>query len=234
MKAALISEFTTIKNIFWQMVLTYFIVGLVFSVIAQSTLMLVGCLGAMTPIMLLFTLTAYDEQNGWERFRGCLPVSRGAIVQARYAILLLTSIALLLIAVALGMLIVNLVPLFEFVPEDIRAALAAENDLGTMLLVCGAGVGATLLMAALLLPFAMRYGQTRALRHAPLAFCALALAAVWILPNFANAGGTEALLAFLRDPGNGALIGIVAASVLAAVYVGSCALAMRLYRAKEL
>ena len=39
---------------------------------------------AMSPIMVMSSLAGFDNQNGWERYRATLPISRKDIICARY------------------------------------------------------------------------------------------------------------------------------------------------------
>ena len=41
-------------------------------------------ISAMSPIMAMTSLAGLDNQNGWERYRAALPISRKGIVSARY------------------------------------------------------------------------------------------------------------------------------------------------------
>lgn len=49
---------------------------------------------AMVPILVMFSLLGYDDQNGWLRYRAALPLARRDIVVGRYlAIVVCSSVA---------------------------------------------------------------------------------------------------------------------------------------------
>ncbi|MDO4443175.1 MAG: ABC-2 transporter permease, partial [Slackia sp.] len=96
MKAAFLSEFITSRNVLMQSLAIYAAASLVIGISMQSPTAMVACIGAMTPLMMVFTFCALDAANGWERFRATLPVSRAAIVASRYANVLAASVSMLL------------------------------------------------------------------------------------------------------------------------------------------
>ena len=110
MKAAILCEFASIRTILVQMVVIYLIVGVVVGVSIQSSIALVACIAAMTPFLAVFSLAAYDDANGWERYRACLPISRGAIVAGRYAAVLAITAFMALLAIAVALALANAAP----------------------------------------------------------------------------------------------------------------------------
>ena len=73
MKAMIVSDFAVLRSAILQLLGICAIIAL-FMGYAMGTL--VGgaaAITAMPPFMLLFSLAATDEQNGWERFRLTLP-----------------------------------------------------------------------------------------------------------------------------------------------------------------
>lgn len=237
MKAAIICEFTAIRNILVQMVFIYLIVGVVVGIAIQSSIALVACIAAMTPFLAVFSLAGYDEANGWERYRACLPISRGAIVAGRYATVLAITGAMALLAVAVALLLTLAAPYLPL-PAETSAVLSAEAN--PLLLLASAATGACLILAvtALMLPFIMRYGITKATRIAPVVVVLLfvlampaamdALAGMQAVPWLAD------LVVFVSDETNLPVIIAVAVIVMLALYAISCAVAVRMYRSKEL
>ena len=76
MKAMIVSDFAVLRSAILQLLGICAIIAL-FMGYAMGTL--VGgaaAIAAMPPFMLLFSLAATDEQNGWERFRLTLPLTR--------------------------------------------------------------------------------------------------------------------------------------------------------------
>ena len=46
---------------------------------------------AMSPIMVMSSLAGFDNQNGWERYRATLPLTRKDIICARYLSIIVFS-----------------------------------------------------------------------------------------------------------------------------------------------
>lgn len=167
MKAALLSELITSKNVLIQSLAIYAAVSLVIGISMQSPIAMVACIGAMTPFMMTFTFCALDGMNGWERFRSTLPVSRTAIVASRYASILLATVAMVLTAWCIGMLLSAALPAL-FPDWAVSAAFAQEASDPAVFLFAGMmGSGLMLAVAAFVLPFAMRFGMTKSIRIIP-------------------------------------------------------------------
>ena len=81
MKAAILSEFSAIKNVLLQQFAIYLIVGLVIGISMGTTIAMVACISAMAPILMVFTFAGYDNMNGWALSRH-LPVARESLVIA--------------------------------------------------------------------------------------------------------------------------------------------------------
>ncbi|MEE0845389.1 MAG: ABC-2 transporter permease [Eggerthellaceae bacterium] len=237
MKAAILCEFASIRTILVQMVVIYLIVGVVVGVSIQSSIALVACIAAMTPFLAVFSLAAYDDANGWERYRACLPISRGAIVAGRYAAVLAITAFMALLAIAIALTLANAAPYLP-IPAEAAASLASESD--PLPLVASAASGACIILAAtaVMLPFIMRYGITKATRIVPVIGFLLVVIAVPalgdVLAGTAQTPWMADLIAFASDDAN--LLPIVAVAVAAALalYAISCAVTMRLYSGKEL
>lgn len=234
MKAALFSEFATIKNIFLQMMLIYLIVGVIVGLSTGSVVVLAAAIGAMTPIMLLFTLSSYDEMNGWERFRASLPISRSSIVFARYANLLLCTVGTALIAALVGFLVAACAPYLGFLPEKTVIALSEQCDVQLLLLAAFAGCAPILILATFMLPLVMRYGATKALRFIPVVVCIAFLAIVWFVPELESIPWIYSAVHFIVDPNNTLLIMAIVTLGVLTIYTASCFAAVKLYAQKEL
>lgn len=234
MKAAFLCEFTTIRSTFAQLAIIYLIIGIVLGIAMESLVALTACIGAMTPFLLIFTLAGYDATNGWERFRACLPVSRGAIVASRYAIVLVATLAMIalscILALALGALAPTL-PLSASTAES----LAEQADLSLLLISGLAGSGIVLLVSALVLPFLIRFGMNKAMRIVPVVVMLAILLAIASFSQLAELGAVAQLLHdTVENPASQPLV--IAGTVVAvlAIYVISFLAAVRLYRTKEL
>ena len=100
MKAMIVSDFAVLRSALLQLVGICVVIAL-FMGYAMGTL--VGgaaAIAAMPPFMLLFSLAATDELNGWERFRLTLPLTRRQVVFGRYASLGLIAAATIAFSLA--------------------------------------------------------------------------------------------------------------------------------------
>ena len=59
---------------------------------------------AMSPIMVMSSLAGFDNQNGWERYRATLPLSRKDIICARYLSIIVFSAVMACAAVLLNII----------------------------------------------------------------------------------------------------------------------------------
>lgn len=237
MKAAFLCEFATIRNALAQMAIIYLIIGVVVGIAMESSVAMVACISAMTPFLVVFTLSGYDDANGWERFRACLPISRSAIVIGRYAIVLLSSIAMSAFAVVVALALAQLAPILPLA-EGAAEGLIAQSDPLTLISSALAGTSIILLVTALILPFVLRFGMTKAMRIVPVVIVLLFVVAVPLIgdvfADLASTGWMADFVAFANDPGNLLVVMVAIAIAVLIVYTISCAAAARLYRCKEL
>lgn len=234
MKAAFLCEFTTIRSTFAQLAIIYLIIGVVLGVAMESLVALTACIGAMTPFLLIFTLAGYDATNGWERFRACLPVSRGAIVASRYAIVLVATLAMIALSCILALALGALAPMLPL-SASAAESLAEQADLSLLLISGLGGSGIVLLVSALVLPFLIRFGMNKAMRIVPVVVMLAILLAIASFSQLAELGAVAQLLHdTVENPASQPLV--IAGTVVAvlAIYVISFLAAVRLYRSKEL
>lgn len=237
MKAAFLCELTTIRNIVIQWALIYLVIGVIVGIAMESSVAMVACIAAMTPFLTVFTLASYDATNGWERFRACLPISRGAVAFGRYVVVLLVTVVMAALAIVVALALAAVAPYLPLA-ESTAENLAAQSDPLTLTASALAGGSIILLFTALLLPFILRYGMTKAMRVIPIVMVVLFLVAVPLvgdaLESLASVEWVGGLIAFANDPSNLlTMMAVIAAAVLV-LYAVSCALAARLYRGKEL
>ena len=233
MKAAFLCELATIRSTFAQLVLIYAIIAVVLGIAMESLVALTACIGAMTPFLVLFTLAGYDATNGWERFRACLPVSRGAIVASRYVVVLATTLAMIALSCVLAMALGALAPSLPL-SEATAESLAAQADLPLLLAAGLAGGSIVLLVSALILPFLLRFGMNKATRIVPVVVMLAILLGVASFTQLSELGAVIEFVAFVENPANQPIV--VAGFVVGvlAVYLVSLLAATRLYRNKEL
>lgn len=233
MKAALLSEFHSVKSVLAQLGVTFAIVAVFVGVALGSPATLVACLAAMAPFMVIFTLTAYDMQSGWERFRATLPVTRRDLVVSRYISVLASSVVMLFVGVALAFAASAILPMLPFIPAETVQNFMEQTDL---LFLLGPGViGMVFILAicSLVMPLIARFGINKAMRLAPILLVLFIPATMHFLPLVTGNPQMMAEFGAWLDA-NTALFVTLASAATLALYVISCAVAVVMYRTKEL
>ncbi len=231
MRTMLLADLVTSRNMALQQLGVAAIVGVFVAVFVEQLVTTVACIAAMVPFMYLFTMSAYDEQNGWERFRLTLPLTRRQVALGRYASMALMMVVSLAVAVAAGV-VVGLVA--DALPAGIASEHLRLSDWGvTTLLLTGVFAQVVILLAAALsMPFIMRWGMTKGSRLVPIVLVvALSLGCGFFAPKAEQlfpaetlSGGVDILY------GPVALVGCVAV----VLYVASALVSARLYDKREL
>lgn len=231
MKAMVFSDLITSKNSSIQLFgITLFVS--VFIAFGTGTLITaVACMATMVPFMYLFSISAYDEQNGWERFRLTLPISRRQVAYGRYASMLIIMLASLAVSFVVGVLI-GLVA--EAMPAGMvdKGIYLSEWGLQAIFAVGILTQIVILLAAAASLPFIMRFGVTKGSRLVPVV---LVLALSFGIAFFTN---NVTFLDLSAISGNVESVFAVAIAIAIAVslilYCASAYLSGRLYEKREL
>ncbi len=229
MKTVFLTDLLVLKRIGAQLLPLFFVVSCVIGFCTASLYTLVGCMSAMSPFIVLFSLVAYDDLKGWESFRASLPVSRRDMVLGRYLSVLSVSLFCACLAVLAGFVIGNIALGFPG-DEGIVSSFAMQSDYLALIFT---GVVCFSLLIALVsfsFPIIMKYGLTKGTRLFPLLLVLLiplvSFGLQQVIPEF---DPMEAL-AWLTEPKM-----IVAAFFLSlALYGLSALLSMRIYRNKEL
>ncbi len=228
MKAMVFSDLITSRNSFAQLLgITVFVAA--FIAVGSGTLVTaVACMAAMVPLMYLFSISAYDEWNGWERFRLTLPLTRRQVAYGRYASMLAVAGCTLALSLAIGLLIGAIAGALPpgVAPEGLTLTPEALQA------IVPAGVLTELVVltaSAVTLPLIMRFGMTKGTRLAPMAVV-LALTAAMVLVGDSSTVDLDAVLA------SASTVAVVAAAVVVALalYGASAVLAARLYERREL
>lgn len=182
---------------------------------------------AMSPIMVMSSLAGFDNQNGWERYRATLPLSRKDIICARYLSIIVFSPVM---ACAAALLSIVSIPLFNSAGIPSTGQTVFEITIAST-----ASMLISLMMVFLAQPLFFRFGHMEALRLSVGLFAllgCLAMAALsssnpisnWLM-SIAGANPDHAVLGCL-------CAGIaVLALVLCAL---SCIVSTKVYRARDL
>lgn len=182
---------------------------------------------AMSPIMVMNSLAGFDNQNGWERYRATLPLTRKDIICVRYLCIVVFSAIMACAAVLL-----NIIALPFFNSADVTSTGQTVFEIA---IASAASMLISLMMVFLAQPLFFRFGHMEALRLSvglfALLWC-LAIATLsssnpisnWLM-SIAGANPDPAVLDCL----------CAGTAVLAlALCVISCAVSTKVYRARDL
>ena len=178
----------------------------------------------MTPMLIMFSLMGYDDQNGWLRYRAALPFARRDIVASRYATILACAAAAIVCASALGIALNGALPRFL---EDFEAATPIE--------IISSSVAATmvvLIIAAIAEPFLVKFGNTKGIRYLMCVFILAGCIDVVILTNFLAPDVMQSALAWIDAHSLALFVALTVAAL--AIYAASCFISIRIFQAKDL
>lgn len=230
MRAMIFSDLITSRNSSIQTVGITVFVSLFIAAGTETLVTAVAAMSAMVPFMYLFTISAFDEQNGWERFRLTLPITRRQVAFGRYASMLIVMACALVVSVVVGLLIGCIA---EILPDGMAAQglFLSQWELPAIL-----GVGALtqvviLLVSAVSLPLIMRYGMTKGSRLVPV----IMVFALCIGVTFFGSNVDALDLDVLLSGEYAFVIFVVAALAVSLVVYGmSACVSARLYESREL
>ena len=111
---------------------------------------------AMSPIMVMSSLAGFDNQNGWERYRATLSLSRKDIICARYLSIIVFSAVM---ACAAALLSIVSFPLFNSAGIPLTGQIVFEIAIAS-----AASMLISLMMVFLAQPLFFRFGHMEALR----------------------------------------------------------------------
>ena len=147
--------------------------------------------------MYLFSIFAYDEMNGWERFRMTLPLTKHQVAYGRYVSMLIVSVVSMLAAWLISFVFIAIIQAWGGFGTSAEFA-APESPLA--ILDCGiAGFVFILLLAALTLPLLMRFGMNKATRLLPLLVVVMVVLASVAIGNVSDGIDMVAVRTFLND-----------------------------------
>lgn len=229
MKAMVFSDLITARNSFGALLGITLFVSAFIAVGTDTLIAAVACMGAMVPFMYLFSISAYDEQGGWEQFRLTLPLTRRQVAYGRYASMLALTGCAMVLALAAGLLIGAVAGALPagMVPEGLLLGVTTPE----MLVVAVVAVGLIILLsAAVTLPLVMRFGMTKGTRLVPVVMLLALSAVAGLLGTGLDTIGLDAVL----TSGSIMMVMAVGAVVALSLYGASALLAARLYEQREL
>ncbi|MCI8341556.1 MAG: ABC-2 transporter permease [Eggerthellaceae bacterium] len=229
MKAMVFSDLITARNSFGALLGITLFVSAFIAVGTDTLIAAVACMGAMVPFMYLFSISAYDEQGGWEQFRLTLPLTRRQVAYGRYASMLALTGCAMVLALAAGLLIGAVAGALPagMVPEGLLLGVTTPE----MLVVAVVAVSLIILLsAAVTLPLIMRFGMTKGTRLVPVVMLLALSAVAGLLGTGLDTIGLDAVL----TSGSIMMVMAVGAVVALSLYGASALLAARLYEQREL
>ena len=182
---------------------------------------------AMSPIMVMTSLAGFDNQNGWERYRATLPLTRKDIICARYLCIVAFSAVM---ACAAALLSIIVLPLFNSAGVTPTGQTVFEIAIAS-----AASMLISLMMVFLAQPLFFHFGHMEALRLSVGLFALLwCLAIATLSSSNPISNWLMSIAGASPDP---TVLGCLCAgpAVLAlAPCVISCAVSTKVYRARDL
>lgn len=211
-------------------------VGIFLCVAMANLSSALACVCIMLPMLYVINVCAYDEQNGWMRFRLTLPISRRQTVFGRYASAFVVALAMALAAgavAALAMAIAGALPA-GVAPESL---LASNNPAPAVISAMLTVLAFFFLASALMLPLFMRFGMNMVVRLIPaVAVIAILALVAWASEGFLANLPVADLMNWLDDESGLHLLmasGIALAASLA-IYGASALIAAKIYESRQL
>lgn len=234
MKAMLSIDFASTKSIMIQQLLLALFVGCFVTLFIGQPFMLVPMIGVMIPLGIIISLVAYDERNGWERYRLTFPLSRRDTVVGRYVFVVLITLGSVIFGLLIHGLLMLLSPVLSALPlrEGFLEQLAA-TDAQTLLAIAFAAFGIDVIIASIIFPLSFRFGMTKAIRWVPLVLVIIFLLVFYLAENSGAAVFTN-FYTWLTNPESTAIALLVACAACCVIYVGSVLLSSSLYQRREL
>lgn len=182
---------------------------------------------AMSPIMVMTSLAGFDNQNGWERYRATLPLTRKDIICARYLCIVAFSAMMACAAVLLNIVAL---PFLDHTGISSTGQIVFEIAIAS-----AASMLISLMMVFLAQPLFFRFGHMEALRLSVGLFALLGCLAMatlsssnpisnWLM-SIAGANPDPAVL--------GCLCAGIAVLALALCAI-SCTVSTKVYRVRDL
>lgn len=220
-----------------------FCVGALISVLVgigtQTAAVAPAILTCMYLMMGAMGAAAYDDQNGWGRYRLALPVSRRDVVLARYAAVVTLGLIGALVGLVASLAVMGIASAVDL-PGGISASLALDYESVVSMLfataVCflvGSGV------VSVVVPVYFRFGQTKATQMLPTVLVILFVAPIFLSSAFGLLDdGFFAIISDVLEHAEtlsgvvGSMVVFLALSLL--LLFASAAVSLRLYSKREL
>ena len=184
---------------------------------------------AMSPIVVMNSLAGYDNQNGWERYRATLPISRKDIVSARYLCITIFSVIMTCAAVLLSIVAI---PILNSVGIPSTGETVFETAIASAISMLF-----SLMAVFLVLPLFFRFEHMKAQRLS-VGLYALYMCLIMVTLNSFNPISNQLMSMIAGANPDPSVLGFLCAGIaaLATVVLGavSCAISTKVYRARNL
>lgn len=238
MTTMLLSDFLTMKTSLRQMMAILLVIIVVMAAAMGSLIGPLAAVAAMVPFLYLFTVSSMDEQNGWERFRLTLPLSRRQVIFGRSASMAVITFATAVIASLFALAIAAVASaIVNGRTDNLLAPFTLAQNPPEVIISCVVLVALTILVGgAVALPLIARFGVTKASRFLPLVVVLLIAFGVGFFgENVSSMDFLTYLDAQIAAGNYGAIalpLGALAAGALA-IYCAATLLAAKLYEQRE-
>lgn len=186
-------------------------------------------ISAMSPIMAMTSLAGLDNQNGWERYRATLPISRKDIVSARYLCITIFSVIMTCAAVLLSIVAI---PILNSVGIPSTGETVFETAIASAISMLF-----SLMAVFLVLPLFFRFEHMKAQRLS-VGLYALYMCLIMVTLNSFNPISNQLMSMIAGANPDPSVLGFLCAGIaaLATVVLGavSCAISTKVYRARNL
>lgn len=225
MKTAMMCDLRTLAP-FLPPILIAFVLICMLNTLGGSSVAAVGSAVVMMVLLCMFSFAGYDNQNGWDRYRATLPLSRREIIAGRYLVVLLLGMAGALAAVVMGG---AFQALFRMLPVTPAA------DAGGMPALLGASAVSMswgLIICAVAMPLTVKFGTMRAMRLFACGLGIIASLGVAVGAGIMPDEGFAMVAAWIEDNLIVCIVGCIAVSLVA--YGASCVVSVAIYERKDI
>lgn len=175
------------------------------------------------------SLAGLDNQNGWERYRATLPISRKGIVSARYLCITIFSVIMTCAAVLLSIVAI---PILNSVGIPSTGETVFETAIASAISMLF-----SLMAVFLVLPLFFRFEHMKAQRLS-VGLYALYMCLIMVTLNSFNPISNQLMSMIAGANPDPSVLGFLCAGIaaLATVVLGavSCAISTKVYRARNL
>lgn len=233
MKTMIMADYAVTKGILLQQIVLSVLVSAFASIVVGNAFMLIPMMAVMIPLSYMLTLVAYDETNGWERYRLTFPLTRAQTVAGRYIFMIVLALGSLVLALLTHGLFYLVAPALSTLPFGAEfSASMMESDLTTLAFSSAIALFIVLVLSSIIYPFSFRFGMVRALRWVPMALVVIFLAAGTAV-QYVNPQLFADVINWLDAPDGVGMAIAVGVLGCAAITLASAVLATKLYQKRE-